>query len=66
MRKPAAPLRAAVLRGDLRMFYLLWLRQVGLEEFMRDDAPDSAVCCAALYPLKLFVAVRLRNGVVGV
>ena len=33
---------------------------------MRDDAPDSAVCCAALYPLKLFVAVKLRNGVDGV
>jgi len=35
-----APLRDAVLRGDLRMFYLLWLHQVGLEDFMRDDAPE--------------------------
>lgn len=35
-----APLRAAVLGGDLRMFYLLWLYQVGLEDFMRDDAAE--------------------------
>ncbi len=35
-----APLRAAVLGGDLRMFYLVWLYQVGLEDFMRDDAPE--------------------------
>lgn len=35
-----APLRAAVLAGDLRMFYVLWLYQVGLEDFMRDDAPE--------------------------
>ena len=35
-----APLRAAVLGGDLRMFYVLWLYQVGLEDFMRDDAPE--------------------------
>lgn len=35
-----APLRAAVLGGDLRMFYLLWLYQVGLDDFMRDDAAE--------------------------
>ncbi len=35
-----APLREAVLGGDLRMFYLIWLYQVGLEDFMRDDAPE--------------------------
>jgi hypothetical protein len=35
-----APLRAAVLAGDLRFFYLLWLMQVGFDEFMRDDAVE--------------------------
>src|SRR6185437_8545693 len=35
-----APLRAAVMNGDLRFFYMLWLMQVGFDDFMRDDAPE--------------------------
>lgn len=31
------PLRAAVMSGDLRFFYLLWLMQVGFEDFIPDD-----------------------------
>lgn len=33
-----APLRSAVMGGDLRFFYMLWLMQVGFDDFMRDDA----------------------------
>jgi hypothetical protein len=35
-----APLREAVLRGDLRLFYLLWLLQVSYGEMDPDDAPE--------------------------
>lgn len=35
-----APLRTAVMSGDLRFFYLLWLMQVGFEDFVPDDAPE--------------------------
>jgi hypothetical protein len=35
-----APLRAAVMSGDLRFFYMLWLMQAGFADFMRDDAPE--------------------------
>jgi hypothetical protein len=50
-----APLRADVLSGDLRFFYLLWLMQVGFEDFMRDDAPEPLAGIAPLTkPLKAF------------
>jgi hypothetical protein len=35
-----APLRASVLAGDLRLFYLLWLLQVSYEDFVPDDTPE--------------------------
>jgi hypothetical protein len=35
-----APLRAAVLSGDLRCFYLLWLMQVDFEDEVADDAAE--------------------------
>jgi hypothetical protein len=35
-----APLRAAVLRGDLRLFYLLWLLEVSFEDWIPDDASE--------------------------
>ena len=34
------PLRAAVMSGDLRFFYLLWLMQVGFGDVIPDDVPE--------------------------
>jgi hypothetical protein len=45
-----APLRAAVLRGDYRMFYLLWLMQVGLDGVVGDDAPEPLAGIAPVTP----------------
>jgi hypothetical protein len=35
-----APLRADILNGDLRVFYLLWLIAVSEEDCIPDDAPE--------------------------
>jgi hypothetical protein len=38
---PLAPLRAAILQGDLRMFYLIWLMAVEFE-MVADNTPEPA------------------------
>jgi hypothetical protein len=66
-----APLRAAVLVRDLRFFHLLWLMQVGFDDFMRDDAveplPDIAALDGALSALAEFLEIDpgLREAAAG-
>lgn len=46
-----APLRAAVLAGDLRCFYVVWLMQVGWDDVIEDHAEEPMPWIGPLDPV---------------